>query len=73
MKLNHKPILLFLIILATSCTDNTKESEQNFDWLLGSWVRANNGEDKTTFENWEKKTYLGVASLLAKACEAAMV
>lgn len=26
-----------------------------------------------TIENWEKKTYLGVASLLAKACEAAMV
>jgi len=25
-----------------------------------------------TLENWEKKTYLGVASLLAKACEAAM-
>lgn len=25
-----------------------------------------------SLENWEKKTYLGVASLLAKACEAAM-
>ena len=30
-------------------------------------------EVELTLENWERKTYLGVASLLAKACEAAMV
>jgi len=34
--------------------------------------KAESVDVELTFENWERKTYLGVASLLAKACEAAM-
>ena len=26
----------------------------NFDWLLGSWKRANNQEGSQTFEHWKK-------------------
>jgi len=28
----------------------------NFDWLTGNWIRTNEQEGKSTFENWEKKS-----------------
>lgn len=38
--------------------------DENFDWLLGSWVRTNGKEGQQTFEHWEKKnttTYRGLS------------
>ena len=50
---------LIMIIVVVSCnnssTINTVNSPQNFDWLIGNWMRINNKENQTTFENWEKK------------------
>ncbi|WP_417886520.1 DUF6265 family protein [Zunongwangia sp.] len=64
-------ILLIVIVLISSCNQNTKSknvvdeksskkytdtiTETNFDWLLGKWKRLNEQEGKETFENWEKK------------------
>jgi len=62
MRLRISLILIFQIILTASCNDNSSEREQNFDWLIGNWVRTNNEEEKTTFENWEKQSdsaYIG--------------
>jgi len=53
-----------LLIISNSCLNNGSTSKtekkekvvmtENFDWLLGNWVRINNDEGKQTFENWEK-------------------
>nr|WP_297306288.1 DUF6265 family protein [uncultured Flavobacterium sp.] len=33
---------------------NEKNSEENFDWLLGNWERLNDNSEHKTFENWYK-------------------
>src|SRR5690606_25312235 len=63
-----KSILMAALIgLTISCSlppksnsDSNKTSvatalNQDFDWLIGNWIRTNEQENKTTFENWEKK------------------
>lgn len=55
MKMRNKIIGIFLIALVFSCKEKPSENQQNFDWLLGSWIRTNDQESKKTFENWEKK------------------
>ena len=59
-----KNYLMFLLLtpFLFSCQGNQPKSAQNFDWLIGSWIRTNDAEGKTTFEHWEKKSdteYLG--------------
>ena len=53
-------IIVSLVFLLTSCNNksdsNRQEPLQNFDWLTGNWIRTNNQENKTTYENWEKKS-----------------
>ena len=54
--------LLFILLLgckqtkktAAPIVEDTIAQEANFDWLVGQWQRANEGEGKETFENWEK-------------------
>ena len=46
------------------------QQENNFDWLLGTWTRLNDQENKTTFERWTRKSeqeYAGFSyTMLAK-------
>lgn len=43
--------LLLLLTMIFGCQSHSKE---NFDWLLGHWIRTNEKPDKTTYENWDK-------------------
>ena len=54
----------YLIIIARFIHDGSERNDKS---------KAEIVDVELTIENWERKTYLGVASLLAKACEAAMV
>lgn len=59
-----KLIALFAFSSLIGCTSSVKEDNpptENFDWLLGSWIRTNEQEGRKTYENWEKlndSTYL---------------
>ena len=59
-------IIVSLFVFSVSCNNKSDsgqaETEQNFDWLSGKWIRTNDQEDRLTFENWEKKStteYIG--------------
>lgn len=43
---------------STEKTDNNKVVlvEQDFNWLIGEWIRTNDKDGVQTFENWEKKS-----------------
>ncbi|MCU4164954.1 DUF6265 family protein [Carboxylicivirga caseinilyticus] len=47
-------MIVILLILSVSCKNRPTESKDNFDWMLGSWIRTNEQENRLTFENWEK-------------------
>ena len=52
---------LLLSLLIFSCNDS-KESVDKFDWLVGDWKRMNDSEGQQTYENWRKinsKEYVG--------------
>jgi len=64
-----KNLLAFVLILVLfSCTQNSPSSQssettapaiaesasQNFDWILGAWLRTNDDEGEQTYENWKK-------------------
>ncbi|MCG8697950.1 MAG: DUF6265 family protein [Bacteroidales bacterium] len=36
--------------------DTNEKSSQNFDWLLGNWIRISNDTINKTFENWKKES-----------------
>lgn len=61
-KLLKLVMVLFIpgIILAFSTCSEKKE---NFDWLMGQWVRINNSEGQTTYEFWEKKSEVEYAGI----------
>ncbi|MCB0700564.1 MAG: hypothetical protein H6551_01890 [Chitinophagales bacterium] len=55
--------IVFILLLACSCTSNTPEQTklEKTDWLLGSW--ENHEQDKRIIEYWKKQddsTYAGV-------------
>lgn len=52
--MKSKIIVICFIAIALSCKEKTSNNQQNFDWMLGSWIRTNDQEGKTTFENWIK-------------------
>lgn len=68
----RKIILFLMVAILFSCNNsepNTKENNEekvlteNFDWMLGSWRRVNEKEDRATYENWQKKSeneYIGM-------------
>lgn len=70
MKGNNKLILICLVALFSSCKDTPQkqsnltavsggtELNKDFDWMLGSWIRINEEENRTTFESWEKENEL---------------
>lgn len=62
-------ILTFLLLSAFSnpVIETSKMSDANFSWLLGSWQRVNEKEDRQTYEHWEKASkdlYLGMGCTL---------
>jgi hypothetical protein len=64
--------VIFMTIFISSCSQNDNANSQdikvfqpseNFDWLLGSWIRTNEQADRKMFEIWEKKSnteYFGI-------------
>ena len=62
-------LLLLTAILLLQCSSNEKKerAKADFDYLLGSWKRINEGQDKSTFEIWEKddsNNYFGLGFTL---------
>lgn len=62
-------LLLLTAILLLQCSSIEKKEKANadFDYLLGSWKRVNEGKDKRTFEIWEKddsNNYFGLGFTL---------
>lgn len=59
-----KPLVLTLLLLTLlSCKKSDPkvvnpdpETVQNFDWLVGNWIRTNEKDGKETYENWIKKS-----------------
>ncbi len=48
-------------------TNRISGADQNFDWLLGEWIRTNEKSDRNTYENWIKQSdtlYLGIGYTL---------
>lgn len=70
-----------VVQLIADAIANLMEARFILDGTERKWAEEDEGKEgkkeeetiELTFHNWEQKTYLGVASLLAKACEAAMV
>ncbi len=72
MKKTGIVFVLIITVLTFSNCDKKKNKEikktavevaENFDWLLGSWKRNNEEEEKVTVEVWEKendKMYYGI-------------
>jgi hypothetical protein len=71
-----KIITLMIGILILSCDKTTKENRENiekkqeltgqtenFDWLLGTWIRINEEKGKETFENWVKLNETGYSGI----------
>lgn len=57
-------LLLLLVIASISCKNRASEPKENFDWILGNWIRTNDPEGYITFENWNKKNtseYIGLS------------
>ena len=47
-------LLLILLLASIGCTTTKRSSDENFDWLIGSWERTNEERGKSTFEKWTK-------------------
>lgn len=50
-------------------TQTTSKQTANLDWLLGTWKRTNDKEDRSTFESWNKTStvqYDGIGYTLAQ-------
>lgn len=45
---------LLLLLISCSASDNISSKVENFDWLVGTWVRTNDAEGKITYEKWLK-------------------
>lgn len=66
LKLLFVLLIPVFIMTLSSCS----HQHENFDWLIGQWVRINDAEGKTTYEFWEKKSateYTGMGFTLQQA------
>ncbi len=71
-----KIILLLIVVFTISCkektntkTNITSKNVENFDWLVGNWMRTNEEQGKKTYENWHKKgnnEYIGIGFTMQK-------
>lgn len=75
-----KAALILVAIISISCNKEKSENLQttleskvlevkteNYDWLLGNWMRTNEKKGKETVENWNKvndTTYSGIGFTL---------
>ncbi|WP_026914707.1 hypothetical protein [Christiangramia portivictoriae] len=48
-----KFFILFLLLLP--CKD-AQTNQDDFNWLLGDWIRVNEAEGLETFESWRKNS-----------------
>jgi len=51
-------IILIALVFCVSCGNvnniQTTQKHENFNWLVGEWIRTNEKPDQTTYENWER-------------------
>ena len=71
-----KLLIVFLTLMSiSSCQSNRRDhpherdsvSLENFDWLIGSWIRNNDKEENITYEYWSKSSsteYIGLGCTL---------
>lgn len=52
LKLSFVLLIPVIMLTLSSCS----QQHENFDWLIGQWVRVNDSEGNTTYEFWEKKS-----------------
>lgn len=65
---------LFLLFGVFACStieqaQQTQQSSNNFDYLLGKWIRTNDKAGRKTYEHWSKKEeeeYVGIGFTLTK-------
>ncbi len=60
--------LILLALISISCSQRAN-SDVNFEWLLGSWLRTNDQEGNLTYEHWKKNSdteYTGLGCTLHK-------
>lgn len=52
------PGFLLLVFLGSFVLEmeHPPEPNQDFDWLIGEWVRSNEKSDRATYEYWEKQS-----------------
>ncbi len=57
--------MALLVFMLESCKQNKTKSEgsepeitstENFDWLIGNWIRTNEKQGQSTYENWLKQS-----------------
>ena len=69
-------VIILLALISISCSQNNRRdsaragdivSSDNFDWLVGSWLRSNDEEGNITYEHWIKSSiteYTGLGCTL---------
>ncbi|MCK5692611.1 MAG: hypothetical protein KAI08_07165 [Bacteroidales bacterium] len=68
-------IIVLALISISSCQHSRRDhphegdtvSSDNFDWLIGSWMRSNDKEGNITYEYWSKNSsteYIGLGCTL---------
>ena len=60
--------LILFALINISCSQRAN-SDVNFDWLIGSWLRNNDQESNLTYEHWIKNSdteYTGLGCTLHK-------
>jgi len=46
--------LVFCVACGNVSNIQTTQKRENFNWLVGEWIRTNEKPDRTTYENWER-------------------
>ena len=67
LKTNKHWLLLMLLCYACSVQPHQEYARDQFDFLIGNWIRTNEQAGRMTFENWEKTddgTYQGIGFTL---------
>jgi len=68
--------LILIALISFSCSQKNRSDQalaenpdttNNFDWIIGSWLRSNDKEGNITFEHWAKNSsteYIGLGCTL---------
>ncbi len=69
-------MVILIAFLSVFCSEQKKEQDniaeeiKSVDWIIGNWVRVNDGKNRSTFEHWDKVSeteYNGLGYTLEQA------